>query len=478
MSSNIFSFKPRQIIHAITIALSINSLQVGASESEVIKTSASDRTGLSLTIYNQNLGLVKDTRNLNVPEKLTELEFQDVSGQINAASAMLSGVKGIRTQTFSYDLLSTQSLFKKHIGRTVVVDDHRKLPYEATILSTDGNHVLLQEASDIRILPMISEQADFTFKEIPENLRVSPTLSMNLYGTGKTGELSLTYLTGGLSWQADYVARLTNDKSMSIRGSVTLNNQSRIEYPNAHVQLLAGEVNRAQQPRSAIGHQKALLSSMSADFAMEENAKAESLGEYKLYTLPFNIDIKNNQQQQAVMFTADDVHYKKQFVATSYVGSNDKAHVGVEIHFENIEEHGLGIPLPAGVFRFYKSDDTGKDQFIGETRIGHSGKKQMIKAPIGKAFGVTAKHLNLQQKSISYTNLVELHQGWELINSEDKPVTLIIREHNLGAGSEVIFTASDVEPNKIREGVYEFEVSLQPEEKRQITYHAKVIHGR
>ena len=214
-------------------------------------TSSSDQKSLAVTIYNQNLALIKDLRVIELPRGEVSLAFKEVSAQIQPETALLKapGLQVIE-QNFEFDLLTPQALLEKYVGQEVtIVRVHPTTGEEtreaATVLSTNGG-VVLRTADHIEMgIP-----GRLVFPEVPGNLRDRPTLVLQVDSkSDKRQDVELSYLTGGLSWKADYVAELNKDDDrLDINGWVTLTNESGVTYRQALVQLVAGEVNRVQKP--------------------------------------------------------------------------------------------------------------------------------------------------------------------------------------------------------------------------------------
>ena len=237
------------------------ALTLAAQAPEELTTTLKDQKGLAVTIYNENLALVKDQRELRLPKGDARLAFQEVSAQIRPETALLRNLTEpkdfwIYEQNFDFDLLTPQKLLEKYVGEKVAVVPQlpegpgQEVREEATVLATNSG-VVLQFADRIET----GVHGRLVFPKVPENLRARPTLVLSLHSAAdKAQKLELSYLTGGLSWKADYVASLAADeKTLDLSGWVTLTNQSGAAYPNATLQLVAGDVNRVQDERIGAG---------------------------------------------------------------------------------------------------------------------------------------------------------------------------------------------------------------------------------
>ena len=401
-----------------------------------------DQKGVSVTIYNQNLALVKDQRTISLPEGRQVLAFREVSAKIRPETALLSG-KGlsILEQNFEFDLLSPQALLEKYVGKEVeVVKTHPTTGEEsrekATVLSSQKNGVVLQMADHIESgIP-----GRLIFPDVPKNLRDRPTLTMLVQSkTAQEQEVELSYLTGGLGWQADYVAELNaRDDALDLSGWVTLTNQSGATYQNAHLQLVAGDVHQVEPEH--LGRRKVYRQETMAMATMDDAMAEEQMFEYHLYTLARPTTIKDNQSKQVALLQAGQVPCRKEFLLLGkryyyqrqYGDIGKKMKIGVFVEVANSKENNLGIPLPKGVMRVYKKDSQDRLQFIGEDRIDHTPENEIIRLKLGDAFDVTALKKQTDFKKISgfsrYHYVYESAYRIELKNGKKEPVTVKVVE--------------------------------------------------
>jgi len=342
------------------------------------------------------------------------------------------------------------------------------------VLSTN-NGVVLKFADRIET----GVPGRLAFSVVPDTLRDKPTLVISLINA-KAGpqNLELSYLTGGLSWRADYVAELNaDDNRLDLNGWVTLTNQSGAAYPNAKLQLVAGDLNRVRDaqplPRSV------MTMAAKADTA---EMQQESLFEYHLYTLQRPTTLKENQTKQVALMSANQVPVKKEFLLAGadyyYSGQHgdlgQKMKVGVFVEFSNKGE-GLGIPLPKGIIRMYKKDSQGNAQFVGEDRIDHTPKNETVRLKLGDAFDVTAdrKQTDFQKLAgTSRTNYV-FESAYEIVlkNAKSEAVTVTVREPMPGDWSIVSESQAHT---KAASGVAEWQVKVPAEGRTTLTYRVRV----
>jgi len=408
---------------------------------EVVSTLA-DQTGVAVTIYNQNLALIKDHRRLQLKSGAVNLAFRGVSAKMQPETALFIG-NGLSVieQNFEFDLLTPKSLLQKYVGHQVeVIKRHPTTGVEtrekAEILSANSG-VVLKFADHIESgIP-----GRLSFSDIPENLRDKPTLTM-LLDSRKDGvkEIELSYLSGGLGWQADYVAELNaEDNAVNVSGWVTLTNTSGTTYRNAQLQLVAGDVHRAPVERDfALDGRQEMR--MAKAMAPAPNMAQEDMFEYHLYTLGRPTTIADKQSKQVALLQAANVPCKKKFLlqGSSYYyrqarGEIDKKlKVGVFVEIENRKQNHLGMPLPKGVVRVYKEDSKGALQFIGEDRIDHTPENETVRLKLGDAFDLTGSKKQTSFKKIGgdgrYNYIYEAAFELKLKSAKAEPVTIKVIE--------------------------------------------------
>src|SRR5258705_9275278 len=378
----------KKIHAAVAAALAIcSSAQAAVKETP---STLADQKSVAVTIYNENLALVKDTRAVALVPGENRLALREVSGRMRPETALLRslshpGAFTLIEQNFDFDLLTPAKLLEKYVGRTVrIVKTHPTTGAEtietATVLAA-SNGVVLKIGDRVETgLP-----GRIVYDGVPENLRDRPTLVTEL-NSARAGEqtVELSYPSGGLSWKADYVAELNAaDNALDLNGWVALTNQSGTAYPNARLQLVAGDVNRVRDELRLAAKSSGMLR---AEAARAPEMAQESLFEYHLYTLARPTTIADNQTKQVALLGASGVPVTKELVLqgsdyyyrSSVGGIGQKMKVGVFVQFENREASRLGMPIPKGVVRVYKKDSSGNAQFIGEDSIDHPPKNETM----------------------------------------------------------------------------------------------------
>jgi hypothetical protein len=404
-----------------------------AAPAEIVSLAA-EREALAITVYNDDLALVKERRKVQLPAGLARLSLREVSAQMRPETALLRAASGrpisLVEQNFDFDLLTPDKLLEKYVGREVtVLRAHPTTGAEraetATVLAVNGGTVL-------RFADRIETGAPgrIVFDGVPANLRDRPTLSVLFEGAGGSQSLELSYLTGGLAWKADYVANLSADgRQLDLSGWVTLTNRSGVAYDDALLQLVAGTVNRVRAPQPAMAYAMPAPSPL-----RRAEATLEALMDYHLYSFERPTSIADQQTKQLALLSATAVPVRHEYLLAGseyyyrerYGQIGQKQKPAVFLEFEN-RGGGLGRPLPAGIVRVYARDSKGAAQFVGEDRIAHTAKNEKLKLRLGEAFDITAERKQTAWRKLA-DNVAETAWRIEIRNAKDTAVTVIVQE--------------------------------------------------
>ncbi|HEY9065096.1 MAG TPA: DUF4139 domain-containing protein [Burkholderiaceae bacterium] len=438
---------PAALCLAIVAAVAHAQASTSAASPAVERRSTlDDQQSVAVTIYNDDLALVKDARRLTLDSGRNVLALRDVSARMRPETAQLRslthpGTVDVFEQNFDFDLLTPAKLLEKYVGRTVrIARTHPTTgaeTYETAQVLGANSGVVLKIGDRIET----GAPGRLVFDGVPANLRDRPTLVTQLNSQragGQTAELS--YLTGGLSWQADYVAELNpDDSALELGGWVTLTNRSGTAYPNARLQLVAGDVNRVRDEMRRAKLQDNLMMAEAPAPAAARMAQ-ETLFEYHLYTLNRPTTLADNQTKQVALLNAGGVPVAKELLLSgsdyyyrSSVGDiGQKLKVQVNVEFENRESARLGLPLPKGVVRVYKRDGNGNAQFVGEDRIDHTPKNEKVRLHLGEAFDVTAdkKQVDFRRREPTNRASYVFESAYEIVlrNAKTEAVTVVVRE--------------------------------------------------
>lgn len=468
---------------AVASALTCLLINTPTLADTVITTTPADQKALAVTIYNTNLALVKDERNIHLPKGEFSLELAGVSAQIKPETALLRNTKtldaiSVLEQNFDFDLLTPVKLLDKSVGKTLTLikthpENGKQTTHRAKILATNAGVV-----AEVDGKIMTNPEGQYVFDSLPENLRAAPTLTTRVANTqaGNT-DVELSYLTNGLSWKADYVAELS-DGTLSLASWVTLNNNSQVDYSNATVQLVAGDVNQVQERPQML----AMARMKEKREVIFEDAAVENIGEYKLYTLPRKTTIANAQTKQVSLFNAAGVKVKENLIFewptigryTQQSTLADKTKARVELATTNNKAHNLGLAMPKGIVRVYQKDSQGRAQFIGEDHLDHTAEGEKIKLNLGNSFDVSATRTQTEFKhlpKVGNQSRFNTTYSIEINNAKDKAATVILREQ---FADEWEMKSSSESFNKLNASTVEWTMTIPAKSKKSLTFDAIV----
>jgi hypothetical protein len=439
-----------------------------------------DQKSVELTVYNSNLGLVKDRRTILLGLGERELRFMGVASAIIPQSVHIKSLNAskklkVLEQNYEFDLLSPQKLLEKYVGKEIKIvryneyKDREKL-VTAKVLSTN-NGTVLQVGDEITF----GYDGRMVFPDVPENLISKPTLVWLLENSLSNWphEVEATYLTTGISWQADYVLTLdADDKKGDITGWVTVTNQSGTQYRNAKLKLVAGDVSRVMPEPGLV------MKRMNYEMAAEPEFEEKAFFEYHIYTLERPTTVKENQTKQIRLLSANGINIKKEYVyhgAEYYyrsrygqVSQNEK--VGVFIEFENEKDNNLGMPLPKGVIRLYKRDHEDSLQFIGEDSIDHTPKDETVRLRVGEAFDIVGERVQTGWKKLR-KNLYEAEYEITIRNHKEEDIEVRVIEPIPGDWTMV---KSSHEHKKTEAFTAEFRLNVSKDGETKLKYRVRM----
>jgi hypothetical protein len=452
---------------------------LAATHTSMIK----DQQSVALTIYNSNIGLVKETRLVYIQQGIHYLKFMDVPGKIEPASVSLKSLidgtsLNILEQNYEYDLVSQQRLLEKFVGQKVDLiwlnpESKKEETVEATLLSTQGGNIF-QIGEKISL----GHPGRIVLSKIPEGLSLQPAFLWLLENKlAQPQRLEVTYLTGGLNWKADYLAILNpSDSQVDLTGWVTLENRSGAVYRNALLRLVAGDVQRAREER--IAYSPAPRAAAVAREAAPPQFREESFFEYHLYTLERGTTLRDKETKQMVLFNAPQVPVNKLYVLkgqphyywSRYDARGQKQKVGVFLELVNRQEDRLGNPLPRGIVRVYREDKDGTLQFAGEDRIDHTARNEKMKIKVGEVFDIAAERVQTDFKQLE-TRLHEITMEVTLRNQKNEDVRILVEEPIPGDWQMISNTHSY---EKIQANLIRFIVPVAKGQEVKVRYKVRV----
>lgn len=414
-----------------------------ARQDSASTTTLDDQAELAVTIYNSDIALVRDVRNLQLARGTSDLHFMDIAATVNPATVHFRSLTepsrvSVLEQNYEYDLLEPEKLLRKYVGREVTLirarqdgNTGRDEEVKARLLSF--NNAPVWEIGGEIVTGMRADS--IKFPELPGNLYSRPTLIWTLdNGGGTRHRVEASYLAGKLSWNADYVLTVArDDKTADIDGWVTVVNGSGTSFRNAKLQLVAGDLNRVRQ---VIGRMQE-VDAMRKDMAAAAPAMSqEAFSDYHLYTLARKTSVNNSETKQVSMLDATAFPVQKRYVVNGrafyyrnvqHPGAPIKDAVQVYYQFRNEEKTGLGMPMPAGTVRVYQSDSKGGVQLVGEDAIDHTPKDETLNLKIGNAFDVVCERKQIDFQKIA-GSVYEVEYEITLRNHKSTPVTIEVNE--------------------------------------------------
>ncbi|MFH1690827.1 MAG: DUF4139 domain-containing protein [Candidatus Eisenbacteria bacterium] len=392
--------------------------------------SVAGEPGVSITIYNRDLALVKDTREIKIESGVNELRFDDVAARIDPTSVHFEVLEGrpayVWEQNYRFDLASASKILDKYLETEIDVIGENADLFTGRLVSFDATSIVLDQGRGAG--PVITLNRDkvsyIRFPTLPSGLISKPTLVWKL-GADEGGDrlVEVTYMTSSINWHAEYVGVIdAADKSIDLAAWVSIDNRSGATYENAQLDLVAGDVHRAQERAPTQMFDEVEVRAMGAKAA--PSFQEESLFEYHLYKLDTPATVADREIKQLTFFPSTDVEVVKVF-EFDHQRSGD---VRVLLEFENSEEAGLGVPLPAGKVRMYKEDSAGALQFIGEDRIDHTPKDEDLSLYMGNAFDVAAERKTLDSRRIT-DKVREEDYEVSLRNHKDDDVVIRLVDH-------------------------------------------------
>ncbi|MGH1463419.1 MAG: DUF4139 domain-containing protein [Neptuniibacter sp.] len=387
------------------------------------------RQSVALTLYNQNLGLVRESRKLPPLESGQEITLKDVSKQLQVESLRIANAGQILEQNLNTNILNQQTLLEHYTGKKLQLArlnpaTGQELISTVQLLSVDGKRALIKRDNLFETIPL-NNQWRFIFPSLPQQLLAKPSLNFRSSGTNTPLSAQISYLTSGLNWNMDYVLTLSDTgEHVSLDGLASLTNQTGTDYKNAEIKLLAGELYQPNNRHQMRQKGMEVMSAMSADMAA---APREKLQDFHLYSLPRKTDLLNGQIKQVSLLSAKDITvergYSYQFLIYPTVERNQhRVKPELTVKFKNEKKNRLGMPLPAGNLRTFSPDSNGHLQFIGGASINHTGEGDQVEVKLGKAFDLS---IHRKQTHFSKTfNGFLVGQELRISNSRSTPAKL------------------------------------------------------
>ncbi len=426
----------------------------------------------SITIYNNNLAHINESQKISLKEGLQEIKFANLPNSIlvdSISPIFEDGVKLI-SQSYKNNPLSIRNLLKENLNQEVEFysKDREKKLLKGKLINI--NPTIIESSNKYYIV----DSNSIIFNKLPKNIDYKPYLIWKVDSKkAKRSSVELSYLLNGINWSSNYTATL-KDGTLNLKAWATIINKSGKEFKDANIELIAGVVNRHRgniAPMARMYEKKVLAMEASADVAMAP----KSISGYHIYKLPGKISLLNKQSQQIVMLEAKNIKYKRYAVANnSYFNryQERKINFSQQIKFKNSKDNALGLPLPQGLVRVYKSK-----HYLGDSQIGNTPKDEKITLNIGQMFDVVGK-----QKIIKYivrNNYRDVKTKYTIKNRGKKPIEVKISENIPRYRDTVKFKTSCSGICSSREKnafLREFTIKLKPEKSYSFTTEFEVYY--
>jgi len=461
---------------------------------------AAEATGPAITVYNQNFGVVRDTVPLDLGSGISEASYSGVTSQLEPESVVLRDPSGkldlsIVEQSYRGDPVDQNRLLQMFEGRTIefyktvgdeeVVIEGRIVRAPKQVMAKNQHGGQYQKnlepiiEVDGRLITKLPGEP--LFPGLGDDSILEPTLSWKLYSP-KAAKLDaqLSYLTASMSWKSDYNLVLPEEGDVvTLTGWVSIENNTGTSFENAKIKLIAGDVNKEKdQPRR---QERVYAMAMAADASAPE-VETKKFDEFHMYSLPLATTLRDRETKQVEFVRAEEVQTKKLYVYDGFsgrfgggrntnanYGTNSQPDVAIYREFENSEENGLGVALPAGKTRFYRMDADGQLEFTGENTIDHTPKNETIRVYLGNAFDLVGERTRGNFYKHPSQDLIRETFEIEIRNRSEEEVTVRVVENLFRWSNWQIQEASQKFEKKDAQTI-EFPVTVGPDQTKTVSY--------
>ncbi|MDP4175178.1 MAG: DUF4139 domain-containing protein [Bacteroidota bacterium] len=428
----------------------------------------SQQKSIAVTVYNENRGVVKDNRTINIKSGTSSIAIKDVAQLIDPTSVHIKLDGEVIEQNYQYDLINAAKILQKYLDKDIQLISDKGEVLEGKLLSSSDQIVLQKKDGGLIMVPNLTNYR-ISVGSLPEGLITTPTLLWTVNSkTSKNQDVEISYQTSGMNWHAEYVAVLNeNDTKLDLNSWVSVENQSGTTYKDATLKLVAGDVNLIKERQPL--RKDMMYAREEAVAAGAPQFQEKEFFEYHIYNLQRPTTLSNNETKQISLFQASNVNVTKKFLYKSgspyypvYGQGTSKGKVAVVVEFDNKSDNNLGMPMPKGKVRLNKSD--GKSiEFIGEDMIDHTPKDEKVKLRIGDAFDIVAEEIQSDNKRISdkiYEQTFEI----TLRNRKKEDITVEV-ERYLGLNWEVLNSSLDYQKKDAQNITFKVPVAKNGETK-------------
>jgi len=419
--------------------------------------------GTELTIYSQNIALVRESITMDLQEGINVVNVTGVASRIDPGSVILEDPEQNGTyiieQQFSTDNATVTRLLQNNLGREITVTDEAGNSYTGILLSHENDRIVIDSSGNI-ITFMDPSRIEF---ETSGDILAGPALTWQIYSPeAGSRTLLMSYLTEDINWEANYIVKLTDNESQaSIDGWATIDNQAGTSFNDARIKLIAGDVRRVSG-----GVDPEYATDQAVSEQAPEQFSEESLFEYHIYTLNRSTNLRDGETKQISLLSERDVPVEREYLFESSMSDSIK----VMMSTENTEPNGLGIPLPGGIVSTYAEDSDGMLQFVGEDEIRHTAIGQEVRMFVGYAFDITGEKTQTDYQSLG-ESAERRSYSINLTNQKPEDVNVTVVENIYGDWE---ITNSSHNYTKVDAFTAEFDVGVPADGEETLTYTVEV----
>lgn len=369
-----------------------------------------EQKSLSLTVYQNGFGMIKDVRRIVSTEEVDEVQLMDTAKNLDVDSIIIKGIQ-VLEQSYSQNAWNKDKLLERYLGQVVTVrnSDTGESMQIRLLNVTDGLIGERMDTGELAIDPI----GELLLPPLPEGLSAKPAIVWKVPAGKIDAEVQVLYITEGLEWRAIYIAEIEGT-ALRLSGSMEIRNSTGTDFLNAKIKLVAGEINRGIKPMG-LSAEAALYKSSAILPQVEERHFVD----HPAYKITRNITILDGQTKQIAFLEAQVVSYRTVYEVNKW---SERALVKVE--FANTKANGLGLSMPRGTAKVYRLDEEREVEFVGEDAVGNLPVEATMSIAIGEAFDIRCKSFEKKrwkQEGIEYTTHI-----YELTNGKEENVRIHI----------------------------------------------------
>ncbi|CAN5579813.1 DUF4139 domain-containing protein [soil metagenome] len=378
------------------------------SEAQMVKMQRDqDRGMIELSVYTDDFAMVRETRRIAFERGRARVGLPGVSKSLDQNSVVFRwpSRKDVQVVSSTYELGVSDSgrLLQRFLGKEIELvyhglDGQPGERVKGTLEVADPGNIVVKADGKYIVNPnaTIEAPADTGIVTIPQ---LSAEIESKSDGPA---DLAFSYMTGGLSWSADYMATLLPDSTnMGLECWATVTNHTGTDFPDAKISFVAGSPNRIQaqgMARAPMAATPAVAGALKMD--EPQFAPPQAMGELYAYPYKSTATIRQDQMNRVRMMGSDGVTVKRIYTISLpgmgpdygefYAGLDQRLTASMSVRFTNSTKFGLGLPLPAGSVRVYEPDKTGDPHYIGAAFIANTPKDAQVSLGLSKVFDVYA----------------------------------------------------------------------------------------